>query len=255
VDKNESPGNIRTLQRAIDILNCFVEEKSELTLTELANQTTLAKSTTTRLLATLEMNHFVEKDPETAKYRLGRQLYFLGFSASRSIELKSIAEPTMKCLRDLTKETVNLYILDGKQRVCIQQYESEQSVKHMIRIGQRLPLTVGAGGKALLAYQSKEFIDEVTAIQPQNVNLENELQYIVEKKYTVSIDERETGTSAAASPVFNMKGEVVAALSVSGPSGRFQPQYGSELETIVVDAAIAISRNLGYLSDVQAVEK
>src|SRR5699024_6472826 len=106
-----------------------------------------------------------------------------------------------------TKETVNLYILDGEQRACIQQYESEQSVKHMISIGQKLPLTVGAGGKVLLAHQSRAYIDKVIAVQPKNVKLEKELQYIVEEKYAESMDERETGTSAASSPIFNMKGE------------------------------------------------
>ncbi|MDQ0298045.1 DNA-binding IclR family transcriptional regulator [Salibacterium salarium] len=249
MENNESPKGIRTLQRAIDILHCFQEEDRELTLTEISQKIELAKSTTTRLLSTLESNHFVEKNPITSKYRLGRQLYFIGHLAGQSIELRPVAEPTMKRLRNQTKETVNLYVLDGNYRACVQQYESTQSVKHMVSIGQKLPLTVGAGGKMLLAHQDKDFIDEVIAEQPifhSKVDLKNELNTIVEEKFAVSVDEREMGTSAASSPVFDIDGNITAALSVSGPSSRFKPKELPELKTSLTAAAVEISNNLGY---------
>ncbi|MBB6450518.1 DNA-binding IclR family transcriptional regulator [Geomicrobium halophilum] len=249
MEKNEPPKGIRTLQRAIDILNCFHVDEAELTLTEIANKIDLAKSTTTRLLATLEHNHFVEKNPVTMKYRLGRQLYFIGHVAGQSIELRSVSESTMKRLRNQTKETVNLYVLDGEQRVCIQQYESTQSIKHMVSIGQKLPITVGASGKVLLAHQSQKFIEEAMVQQPMKknkVDLKNELNMIVEEKYTVSIEERETGTSAVSSPIFDINGNILAALSVSGPSSRFKPQERPELKTTLLAAAMEISNNLGY---------
>ncbi|WP_370514497.1 IclR family transcriptional regulator [Alteribacillus sp. YIM 98480] len=249
VEKSESPKGIRTLQRAIDILNCFHREEPELTLTEISNKIELAKSTTTRLLATLELNHFVEKNPVTSKYRLGRQLYFIGHVAGQSIELRSVAEETMKRLRNQTKETVNLYVLDGEHRTCIQQYESTQSVKHMVSIGQKLPVTVGAGGKVLLAYQSKDFKEQVMGEQPiktTKTDLKNELKTIVEERYAESIDEREAGTSAASSPIFDIDGNMVAALSVSGPSSRFKPHELPDLKTSLVAAAMEISNYLGY---------
>ncbi|WP_246031689.1 IclR family transcriptional regulator [Salibacterium salarium] len=249
MENNEAPKGIRTLQRAIDILNCFHEEDRELTLTEISQKIELAKSTTTRLLSTLESNHFVEKNPMTAKYRLGRQLYFIGHVAGQSIELRPVAEPTMKRLRNQTKETVNLYVLDGNHRTCVQQYESTQSVKHMVSIGQKLPLTVGAGGKTLLAHQEKDYIENVMGEQPMihsKVDLKNELNKIVEEKYAISVDEREAGTSAAASPVFDIDGNITAALSVSGPSSRFNPNELPELKTSLVAAAVEISNNLGY---------
>ncbi|MFB4163186.1 IclR family transcriptional regulator [Alteribacillus sp. JSM 102045] len=249
LEKSESPKGIRTLQRAIDILNCFHADEPELTLTEIANKIELAKSTTTRLLATLELNHFVEKDPVTSKYRLGRKLYFIGHVAGQSIELRSVAEATMKRLRNQTKETVNLYVLDGAHRTCIQQYESTQSVKHMVSIGQKLPLTIGAGGKVLLAHQSKEFIEQVMEEQPVKKNktdLKEELNIITEDKYAISVDEREAGSSAASSPIYDINGKVVAALSVSGPSSRFKPQELPELKTSLVAAAMEISNYLGY---------
>ncbi|AXF55288.1 IclR family transcriptional regulator [Salicibibacter kimchii] len=246
---DEAPKGTRTLQRAIDVLNCFHVNETELTLTEISAKINLAKSTTSRLLATLEYNQFVEKNPITMKYQLGRQLYYIGHVAGQSIELRSVADTTMKRLRDQTNETVNLYVLEGEQRVCIHQYASMQSVKHMISIGQKLPLTLGAGGKILLAHQSMEFIEK--AIHQQSmiqskVTLKNELNHIVEERYAQSIDEREVGTSAASSPIFDINGNVIAALSVSGPSSRFKPQDSTNLKTTLIAAAMEISNNLGY---------
>jgi IclR family transcriptional regulator, KDG regulon repressor len=247
--ENNNQQIIRSVQRAIDILNCFQENNSELTLTEIANDTGLSKSTTTRLLATLERNKFIEKDLTTGKYRLGKQLYFLGYRAGRSIELKEVAKQTMIRLRNQLKETVNLYIKDGEHRVCIQQYESLQSVKHMIQIGQRLPLTVGASGKVLLAFESREFIDEIMekqVMKKSKLELLSELNEITIENYAISIEEREKGTSAAASPIFNINGQVIAALSISGPAQRFNPSKIENLKTILVASALEISNNLGY---------
>ncbi|WP_077596910.1 IclR family transcriptional regulator [Oceanobacillus kimchii] len=249
---NDSPKGIRTLQRSIDILNCFIEHNAELTLTEISLYTGLAKSTTTRLLSTLEMNNFIEKDEINAKYKLGKQIYFLGLVAGQTFELKALAKSTMENLRERTKETVNLYILDGKHRVCIQQFESLQSVKHMISVGQKLPLTVGASGKVLLAYQSKEFIEDAMDTQPlkkSKADLRKELELIINEKYADSIEERESGTSAAASPIFNFQDEVVAVLSVSGPASRLKPREWPELKLMVMEAAFEISKNLGYTSN------
>ncbi|MEI3611339.1 IclR family transcriptional regulator [Pseudogracilibacillus sp. SO30301A] len=244
-----NPQIIRSVQRAIDVLNCFSEEKSELTLTEISIVTGLAKSTTTRILATLEENRFVEKEASTGKYRLGRQLYFLGHRAGRSIELKEVAKETMIRLRDQLKETVNLYVREGEHRVCVQQYESLQSVKHMIQIGQHLPLTVGASGKVLLAYEPKKFIEEIMEKQvmvKSKVALLSELNMITVEKYAESIEERETGTSAAAAPIFNIHGEAIAALSLSGPAQRFNPSKVPDLKTILVASALEISNHMGF---------
>ncbi|MFD1415851.1 IclR family transcriptional regulator [Oceanobacillus jeddahense] len=244
-----NPQVIRSVQRAIDILKCFDEKNDELTLTEIADQTELAKSTATRLLGTLEENNFVEREVTSGKYRLGKELYFLGHTAGRSMEIKEVAKATMLRLREQLKETINLYVLEGENRVCIQQFESLQSVKHIVQIGQKLPLTVGASGKVLLAYQPKEFIEEVMSKQvmvKSKQDLLTELYRIVEERYVESIEEREVGTSAAAAPIFDIHGNMVAALSVSGPAHRFNPSKKADLKTILIAAALEISSNMGY---------
>lgn len=163
---------MRTVQRALDILSCFSEERQELTLTDISKEMNLAMSTTTRLLKALEMNHFVEKNQETMKYRLGQRLYLLGYIAGKSIKLRELAKPLMYTLRDETKETVNLYVLDHKSRVCIEQAEGLQSIRHLVKIGEKLPLYAGAGGKVLLAFQSEEFQQQVFASEADHMTME-----------------------------------------------------------------------------------
>src|SRR5699024_2085984 len=129
--------------------------------TEITKELSLAKSTTTRILDTLEKNDFLTRDKGTKKYKLSLNLYFLGSIAKSSIQIREIVYPIMKELRNETKETVNLYLLEGAYRVCVEQFESTHSLKHLVPIGKRLPLWAGAGGKTILAYQNAEFKSHV----------------------------------------------------------------------------------------------
>ncbi len=252
MNKAELEKGIRSLQRAIDILNCFTMEENELSLTEISKKINLAKSTVIRLLYTLELNNFVERDPATFKYKLGKQLYFIGNLAGRSIEIRSVAKATMERLRDQTRETVNLYVLDKESRICIQQFESLQSVRHAVRIGEKLPLTLGATGKILLGYQSDDFIENIYKQEKpkrSKSDLKKELQHIVEERFAKSIDEREVGSSAIATPIFDVNGHVIAALSISGPTVRFEEEVISKFKKQLIDGGIEISTNLGFKTE------
>lgn len=245
---DNNPLIIRSVQRAIDVLNCFGVKNKELTLTEISNETGLAKSTAIRVLATLEENNFLDKDSDSGKYCLGSQMYFLGYAAGKSISLKSAAKSAMCNLRKQVGETINLFVLRGDHRVCIQQYESLQSVKHMVQIGEELPITLGASGKVLLAFLPQTKIEEL--IQSQMMvksqdQLLTELNSIRETHYAESIEEREKGTSAIASPIFGIDGEVIGALSISGPAHRFYPS--EKAKEALLKTAIEISRNMGNL--------
>ena len=246
-DKTDS--GLRTVQRALDILFCFSVEEQELNLTEIANRINLAKSTTTRLLATLEQNNLIYKNPDTLKYKLGHALFYLGHVAKKSIGIVEFAKPIMQRIRDETRETVNLYVLEGTYRVCIEQYEGLQSVKHLVRIGEQLPLWAGAGGKVLLAYQPASFQEQIFQSVPSPERLESlrlELPEIRKEQCAASIDEREVGSAAVAAPIFNLDQEVRACLSISGPSSRFTPEAIRAFKNIAREGAREISRYLGH---------
>jgi len=249
-DSKRSESGLRTVQRAIDILYCFTLEEQELTLTEIANKISLAKSTTTRLLSTLEQNNLVLKDPDTLKYRLGQGLYYLGHIAGKSIKVREISKPIMEQIRDQTRETVNLYILDKDSRVCVEQCEGLQSVRHMVKIGEKLPLWAGAGGKVLLAYQSVVFQSQIFEQIPSQERLEylkKELEEIKIQQCASSIDEREIGSAAVAAPIFDINHEVKACLSISGPTNRFTPEIIDKYKRLVIEGSNLISQKLGYL--------
>ncbi|MEH7238163.1 IclR family transcriptional regulator [Bacillus sp. JJ1562] len=253
MNPTEQEKGIRSLQRAIDILNCFTMEENELSLTEISKKINLAKSTVIRLLYTLELNNYVERDPATFKYRLGKQLYFIGNLAGRSIEIRSVAKATMERLRDQTRETVNLYVLEKESRICIQQFESLQSVKHTVRIGEKLPLTLGATGKVLLAYQSDDFIEKIYILEnpkKSKADFKKELRQIVDERFAKSIDEREVGSSAIATPIIDVNGNVIAALSISGPTVRFEEKVISKFKKQLIDGGKEISANLGFMTEI-----
>jgi IclR family transcriptional regulator, KDG regulon repressor len=239
---------IRTVQRALDIIDCFSKEQPYLNLTEISQKVGLPASTTSRFLATLEQNNYLEKDPSTLKYKLGKKIYYLGHLAGEAIDLRTIAKPIMEELRNETKETINLYILRGTHRVCIDQLGGLNNISHTVNIGENYPLWAGAGGKAILAFQDENFIQDVMAeaVHPAP-HLINELGEIRSTHSCYSIDEEVVGSSAVSSPIFNINGKVEAALSIAGPTSRFNPENRERYQKLVKDAAALISSKMGYL--------
>ncbi|WMT30879.1 IclR family transcriptional regulator [Bacillus aerius] len=174
------------------------------------------------------------------KYWLGQRLYLLGYIAGKSIKLRELATPLMYILRDETKETVNLYVLDHKSRVCIEQAEGLQSIRHLVKIGEKLPLYAGADGKVLLAFQSEECQQQVFAFASAPMTMEEwqkECRHILEMYTACSIDEREVGSA------FNIHDEVQACVSISGPTHRFTEDVSPQLLQKVKEHA----EQLGYV--------
>lgn len=218
-------GTVRAVERALDILLCFSGTDTELGLSDIAKRIGLHKSTVHRLLASLESKGFVRRHPTTEKYRLGWSVLELVSNINRSDDLSSVVRPEMTRLRDLLGETTSLYVRAGMERIRIQAVESTQPVRRVADIGKRLPLYVGASGKVLLAYAEEplhEFLSDPSL--PADLNREEfakAIQAVRDQGYAVSIEERELGAAAVAAPIFSRAGQIVAALSVSGPADRF----------------------------------
>jgi DNA-binding IclR family transcriptional regulator len=162
----------------------------------------------------------------------------------------------MCSLRDASGETVNLYILRNRKRVCIEQVEGSHLIKRYAAIGDELPLHCGASGKLLLAFQPESEIDRVieeTGLKPWTeksitdpVLLKKNLENIRNQGYAFTKGERETGAASIAAPIRNHTGNVVAAVTISGPDSRFTPENVERYITLVTEAARKISKNLGY---------
>lgn len=245
----------QTLSRAIAILDCFSAEQPQLGVREIARQLDLSRSTVGRLLATLCAEGVLMQDPATRRYMMGAKV--LGWSAlySGALNLRERARPALEELHRLTRETVNLYVLDGTERVCADRIESPQRVRVVVRPGERMPLHAGSAGKAILAFASPELIKRVLA-QPLERMTRNtitnrralikELAAIRAQGYAISRGERFEDALGLAAPVFDASGNVIAALNVAGPKMRFTDAQVMEFAPRVMQLAAQISRALGY---------
>lgn len=243
---------IRSIQRALNILECFDWNNRELTFTEIVNRVELPKSTTSRILTTLEMEGFLIRDEDSQKYKLGHSIYLLGLVARESMDIRSISVPFMEKMTKLTNETVNLYILEDYERVCIAQVESPMPVKQLIKLGERFPIWAGATGRSILAQLDESIwydmisdlvqFTEKTVVEP--VAFIEDLRDIRIKGYSLSIGEKFQEVGCVAAPIFNDNG-VIGCISISGPAYRF-PEDITDYANLVMDSASKISLRLGY---------
>ncbi len=232
---------VRAVERALDILLCFTDQQ-ELTLTEITSQVGLNKSTVHRLLASLEGKGFLLRDQTTDKYRLGFRLWELTANLIREDDPALLFLPEMEKLRDLLGETISLYVRDGRERIRIQAVESQHTIRRVAPLGVRLPLAVGASSKVLVAFAEPAVKDMILQdpAWPEAIDKEQYIQqlgHIEQVGYAMSVEEREQGTSAVAAPVFNRAGDVIAALSVSGPAERLTTNKMIEMAPAVMAAA------------------
>ncbi|MGG3284249.1 IclR family transcriptional regulator [Paenibacillus solani] len=232
---------VRAVERALDILMCFTKD-SELALTEISSYIGLHKSTVHRLLSTLEEKGFVVRNKETEKYRLGLKIWELSMHLSQSDDPATRLLPAMEALRDQLGETVSLYLRDGAERLRIQAVQSNQGIRRVAQVGVRLPLSVGASSKVLVAYAPPADQEELLSAPdwPESVDrsiYRQQLAEILEIGYAISIEEREPGAAAVSVPIFDRNGQIAAALSMSGPVTRLSADILRDHAPILMEAA------------------
>lgn len=233
---SEGPNNTRSVERAVDILECFSEGSPDLRVTDIAKMVGLSKATVYRILRTLDARGYVEQNPESEKYRLGVQTLRLSKVFLSGLDFRRVALPYMKVVRDALNESVNLFVSNGTSRVVVERLESNEPFQRILKIGDELPLTKGAAGKIFMAF------GEVNCPEAD----EAELEMIRQQGYAVSHGERQQGASSVAVPVFNHAGKIIASLAIAGPTIRFREPALSQYVAVVVENGKAISRGLGY---------
>ncbi len=245
---------VQSIERAIAILKAFSPKREELGVTELSRQLNLHKSTVSRLLASLQREGLVEENPVTRKYRLGMVLVTLGGLVLQRLDVTQAARPLMQALATATQETVILAVKDRDKAVSVAQVPSPQTVKHIGWIGRRDPLHCTAIGKVLLAYSpvaEQEVIIShgLPRYTPDTITdpslLFQELTQVREQDYAIGREEFELGLNAIAAPIYDHRGEVVAAISISGPAFRLSPDRFPALAGQVKQTARTLSGQLG----------
>jgi len=247
---------MQSFERAVAILNCFTLEEPELGVREIARKIGLSSSTTGRIMSGLKDMGFLSQNPETRTYALGAAVMAWAGVYTATLDVRITSMPAVDQLHRDTQETISLYILQGDERVCVERRESPHTVRLVTRIGRRLPLYAGSAGKVFLAFLPPERTQEIldnSDLKPFTPNtivdrelLDAELEAVRRQGYAVSTGEWQKEASGIASPIFNPRREVIAALTISGPSQRFTDAKMREYIPVVTRAAQEVSRNLGY---------
>ncbi|KPL84672.1 hypothetical protein SE15_06430 [Thermanaerothrix daxensis] len=250
--------NVRVLDRAINIL-LVLSDGTPRTLQEISEAIGLSPSTTFRLLATLGCYRLVQKDALN-RYSLGLTCLELARAYYESNDLRKVALPELEALRDEVKETVHLAVLEGMEVVYLEKLPGLHAIGLMgSRVGGRAPSHCTGLGKVLLAYCKPEEVKAFFLKNPPRAYtertitdlsvLERELEEIRRVGYALDRGEHEGEVRCVAAPIFDMRGEVVAALSISGPAGRMEPlETNWTLIEKACKTARTISEKLGFRS-------
>jgi DNA-binding IclR family transcriptional regulator len=247
----------RSVARALSILQAFDETRLELGVTEISQLTGIDKSTVYRHLSGLQQGGLIEKDPDTTKYYLGFDLVRLAGLALHRLDLPRVARPHLRELAHLSQETVNLSVVTEDDKVInIEGVTSPRMVRNVGWIGREMPIHAVSGGKVMMAHLPERRVNQIlarglpsfterTITEPEA--LRRELESIREAGYGIAEEELEIGLSAVAAPIWNREGEIVAIISVSGPSFRLPRERLLELGIATKQAADTISSKMGHL--------
>ena len=228
----------------------------EMSLTELARKVGLGKSSVFRLLMTLVRRGYVEKNPQSERYRLTYRLFAVASPAADRFGLREAAHPVMQRLAARTGETVNLGVLDGTRVVNLHKVESRHLLRMHLEVGGGAPAHATGLGKVLLAaLEPAEVIRRLRGQRLQALTrrtirdrrtLGKALARIREQGFAIDDEECSLGLRCVAAPILDHQGSVTAALSISGPTHRLSDPVLSRLIESVRTAARDASQRLGY---------
>jgi DNA-binding IclR family transcriptional regulator len=248
-------GGVQSVARAISVLE-ILARLGEAGVSELAAEIDVHKSTAFRLLGALEGRGLVEQAADRGKYRLGFGLIPLAGAVSDRLEVTRQGRPVYEQLAIDLGETINIAVLQSHWAVNIDQAMGPSTVATHNWIGRLTPLHCTSSGKVLLAHLDPERRAELLAesgmeaVTPNTITslsaLDAELTQVRETGLAVAVEEYEIGLNAAAAPVCDRAGQVIAALTVSGPAYRMDTHRLKELGTPLRTAALEMSRRMGW---------
>ncbi len=246
-------GGVQSVDRALTILERLARS-GEAGVTEIAKEIGVHKSTAFRLVATLEAHRLVEQTEERGKYRLGVGLLRLAGATTARLDLVQEARPVCRQLASDTGETVNIAVLSESSALYLDQVAGSSALQPHNWVGQHIPLHATSNGKVLLSGLSRQQCDAVlsklSSYTPVTITtkgkLRAELDQVRQQGFALAVDELEVGLTAAAAPIRNVHGDVVASMSVSGPTFRITADRIDEVVAKLVEAADEVSHRLGW---------
>jgi IclR family transcriptional regulator, KDG regulon repressor len=247
-------GKSSTVLRALKVLEIVGESSEAVSAADVAQEIGADRSTTYRMLATLEHAGYVVRDESGKKFKLSYKVISLGRNLLAEDEQDELIRSVLRELAATTNETVNFSILEGTETVIIMRAKGLQLVSVDFQVGDRAAVHCTSIGKALLAYQDKAFIEEVIAqglplVAKKTITdpdvFRAELKRIRSQGYAIDDGEFADEMRCIAIPVFENGGRVKGGINFSGPSTRFTYEKLDELKDLALNVARQLSEKLG----------
>jgi len=241
--------------RGIFLLKTFTDEKPTWTLAALSKELKLNKTTVYRLLTALESEGLIRRNLDGESYSLGPEMVVLGARSMRSYSLRDVCHDELKELAELSGETTTLEILSGRDVLILDEFRGPHLLGAAPSLGTRWPAFATSTGKALMANMSEDELANIlkgtlTQYTPKTITdparLRKEFVEIRKRGYAVADEALELGFRAVGSPLFQLDGEIVGAISLGGPVVRFPLQRLSEFGRQISEIAKRISTKLGH---------
>lgn len=248
-----APSGVQSVERALSILE-ILARAGEAGVTSIADELGVHKSTAFRLVSALEVAGLVEQAGDRGKYRLGMGILRLAGATTARLDVVQEARPICRRLAASTGETVNLAVLADGSALYLDQAAGNSNLQAHNWVGQHIPLHATSNGKVLLAGLDADdlarTLGSLAAYTDATITTKKRLLAEVEKArasgYAVAVDELEVGLTAVAAPIRNAHGDVIASLSVSGPTFRLEQDRVDAIVPELLAASGEISHRLGY---------
>jgi IclR family acetate operon transcriptional repressor len=245
---------VQSVDRALLIIETLAEDDEGYRLTDLAIRTGLSPSTVHRLLATLEKRRFVQFDRGESTWHIGAQSFAIGSTFVRRRNFVTQALPYLRKLRDQTRETANLAVVDDGAMVVLTRVESREIMRSVTKVGGRVPMVASGLGKALLATYSEQDVfaiiqrDGMPRLTSKSIvragELCKSLHDIREQGYSIDDEEALIGLRCVSAVVYDDCSEPLAAISISGKASRVPndrlPILGKMVQEVAAEMTMAL---------------
>jgi IclR family transcriptional regulator, acetate operon repressor len=251
---SDAKDGVQSVDRALSIIEALAEDDEGYRLTDLAIRTGLSSSTVHRLLTTLEKRRFVQFDRDESTWHIGAQSFAVGSTFVRRRNFTTQALPYLRKLRDQTRETANLAVVDDGAMVVLTRVESREIMRSVTKVGGRVPMVASGLGKALLATYSEQDVfaiiqrDGMPRLTSKSIvragELCKSLHDIRRQGYSVDDEEALMGLRCVSAVVYDDRSEPLAAISVSGKTSRVPndrlPILGKLVQAVAAEMTTAL---------------
>jgi DNA-binding IclR family transcriptional regulator len=252
-NRPDGESTVQSVDRAVTIME-ILARAGEAGVTEIAAELDVHKSTAFRLVAALERRGLVEQTEDRGKYRLGMGLLRLAGATTARLDVVQESRPICRKLASETGETVNVAVLSDHSALYLDQIAGASALQPHNWVGQHIPLHATSNGKVLLSGLTQSELDRTLRAMPAYTRttittkkaLREELARVRDQGYALAVDELEVGLTAIAAPIRNAHGDVIASMSVSGPTFRLDQLRVDAAVPLLLEAAEEVSHRLGW---------